>query len=277
VRVSIEHLTRFEYDSDVVESVIDVRLGPRSDAHQRWGRFEIGIKPAGSYRRYSDGFGNTGFLVTLARPHRHLHLRTAGEIETLLVDPFAVPARAPEPLGPSALADCLDPSALVPALPELEALAAPHKPASPDDTFAAVQRLMHLVNERLDYVPGVTTVETTVVEVLGEPRGVCQDFAHLLVGLCRAVRIPARYVSGYIAADAGGPRRGAGASHAWVEAFTPTHGWRGFDPTNDLVASTYHVKLAIGRDYSDIPPHRGTFRGPATELLSVEVSTAVVA
>lgn len=275
MKVRVEHTTRFEYDSDVVESVIDVRLGPRSDAHQRWGRFEIGIEPAGAYRRYSDGFGNTGFLVTLARPHRHLELRTFGEIETLLADPFATPAQLPDPLGPSALADCLNPSLLVPAVPELEALAGPHRPASADDTFVAVQNLMHLVNQRLEYVAGVTTVETTVVEVLGEPRGVCQDFAHLLIGLCRSVGIPARYVSGYIVADAGGPRRGIRASHAWVEAFTPTHGWRGFDPTNDLVASAYHVKLAIGRDYSDIPPHRGTFRGPAQELLSVEVSTSV--
>jgi len=104
---------------------------------------------------------------------------------------------------------------------------------------------------------------------------VCQDFAHLLLGLCRSIQIPARYVSGYIVADTNGPRRGIRASHAWVEAFTPTHGWRGFDPTNDLVASSYHVKLAIGRDYSDIPPHRGTFRGPAQEQLSVEVSTVV--
>jgi transglutaminase-like putative cysteine protease len=160
-------------------------------------------------------------------------------------------------------------------VPELEALAGPHRPASADDTFTAVQELMHLVNQRLEYVAGVTTVETTVVEVLGEPRGVCQDFAHLLIGLCRSVAIPARYVSGYIAADSGGPRRGTRASHAWVEAFTPTHGWRGLDPTNDLVASAYHVKLAIGRDYSDIPPHRGTFRGPAQEQLSVEVSASV--
>lgn len=275
MKVRVEHTTRFEYDSDVVESVIDVRLGPRSDAHQRWGRFEIGVDPAGAVRRYADGLGNTAFLVTLARPHRHLELRTVGEIETLLADPFAAPAQPPDPLGPSALADSLFPSPLVPAVPELEALAGPHRPASAEDTFAAVQRLMHLVNQRLEYVAGVTTVETTIVDVLGEPRGVCQDFAHLLLGLCRSIQIPARYVSGYIVADAGGPRRGIRASHAWVEAFTPTHGWRGFDPTNDLVASAYHVKLAIGRDYSDIPPHRGTFRGPAKELLSVEVSTAV--
>jgi transglutaminase-like putative cysteine protease len=275
VKVRIKHITRFDYDADVVESVIDVRLGPRSDPHQRWGRFDIGIDPAGAVRRYADGFGNTAFLVTLARAHRHLELRTGGEIETLLADPFAVPAQPPDPLGPSALADYLDPSPLVPLVPELAALAGPQRPTSPEDTFAAVQRLMHLVSERLEYVPGVTTVETTVVEVLHEPRGVCQDFAHLLVGLCRSVAIPARYVSGYTVAAASGPPRGAGASHAWVEAFTPTHGWRGFDPTNDLVASAYHVKVAIGRDYGDVRPHQGTFRGQAEEVLGVEVVTAI--
>ena len=275
MRVQVEHITRFDYDADVVESVIDVRLGPRSDPHQRWGRFDIVVDPAGAIRRYGDGFGNTGFLVTLARPHRHLELRTTGEIETLLADPFALPAQPPDPLGPSALADFLDPSPLVPLLPELASLAAPHRPKSPDDTFAAVQRLTHLVNQRLEYVPGVTTVETTVVEVLGEPRGVCQDFAHLLLGLCRSVAIPARYVSGYTIPAASGPQRGAGASHAWVEAFTPTHGWRGFDPTNDLVASTYHVKVATGRDYGDVPPHQGTFRGQADEVLTVGVTTRV--
>jgi transglutaminase-like putative cysteine protease len=275
MKVRVEHITRFEYDTDVVESVIDVRFGPRSDAHQRWGRFNIVVDPAGATRRYSDGFGNTGFLVTFARAHRHLELRTTGEIETLLADPFAIPAQPPDPLGPSALADYLDPSPLVPSVTELETLAGPHRPTSAEDTFAAVQRLMHLVNQRLEYVPGVTTVETTVLEVLHEPRGVCQDFAHLLIGLCRSVGIPARYVSGYTIAAVSGPPRGAGASHAWVEAFTPTHGWRGFDPTNDLVASAYHVKVAIGRDYGDVPPHQGTFRGQAQEQLTVEVATAI--
>jgi len=140
MKVRIEHITRFEYDTDVVESVIDVRLGPRSDAHQRWGRFNIVVDPAGAIRRYGDGFGNTAFLATLARPHRHLELRTTGEIETLLADPFVLPAQPPEPLGPSARADFLDPSPLVPLVPELEALAGPHRQRSSEDTFAAVQR-----------------------------------------------------------------------------------------------------------------------------------------
>src|SRR2546423_12604923 len=132
MRVRIEHITRFEYDADVVESVIDVRLGPRTDAHQRRGRFNIAVDPAGADRRYGDGFVNTGFLVTFARPHRHLELRMTGTIETLLADPFAIPAQPPDSLGPSALADFLDSSPLVPLVPELEALAGPHRPRSAD-------------------------------------------------------------------------------------------------------------------------------------------------
>ena len=157
---------------------------------------------------------------------------------------------------------------------------------------------MGLVYREFQYEQHVTSVATTVPEVLKGRTGVCQDFAHVMIGLCRAIGVPARYVSGYIvpASSArpqqsqtmgtmsqfqtfGGalsPSRGAGASHAWIEAFTPTHGWRGFDPTNNLLASTYHVKMGIGRDYNDVPPTRGTFRGIAEEKLAVEVETRIL-
>src|SRR5256714_15359438 len=104
MRVRIEHITRFEYDADVVESVIDVRLGPRSDAHQRWGRFNIAVDPAGGVRRYGDGFGNTGFPVTFAPPPPHPERPLTRDTETLLSDPFASPAQPPAPLRPSSLA-----------------------------------------------------------------------------------------------------------------------------------------------------------------------------
>jgi transglutaminase-like putative cysteine protease len=137
--------------------------------------------------------------------------------------------------------------------------------------------MMEMVYKQFEYVPEVTTVSTTVSELLAHPRGVCQDFAHVLIGLCRATGIAARYVSGYIVADTRRAleMRGVAASHAWVEAYTPSHGWRGFDPTNNLVASEYHVKMAIGRDYADVAPTRGTYRGQATEALSVAVQTHV--
>ena len=276
MRITVEHRTQLSYSDDVVESVMDSRLGPRTDEHQRWISFDLRVEPAASVRRYNDGFGNAAHLITIARPHRTIDVVMRGEIETTLADPFQPPGARPTALGPGDSIDFLSPSPLIPRLPELVALAQPFagKPA-----FETVQELMHLVHERLDYRPDVTTVETSVTEVLTHSSGVCQDFAHVLIGLCRAIGIPARYVSGYIlvGADPDAPKRGAAASHAWVEAFTPTHGWRGFDPTNDVLASEHHVKMAVGRDYHDVPPTRGTFRGVADEELAVEVATKEVA
>jgi transglutaminase-like putative cysteine protease len=119
-----------------------------------------------------------------------------------------------------------------------------------------------------------------VAQIVKDRQGVCQDFAHLLIGLCRAIDIPARYTSGYIVVngntESSAPTRGSDASHAWVEAFTPTHGWRGFDPTNNLVANDRYVKIAIGRDYHDVPPTRGTYQGGGTERLTVAVTVRAI-
>ena len=278
MRVEVEHTTRLSYTTDVVESVMDARLGPRSDVHQRWGPYELRVGPAAAVRRYSDSFGNIAHLMTIAKPHREVEVTMCGEIETLLRDPFRAPRELPAPLTPGERADYLDPSPLVPRDPEIDRLVTPFKDNAAA-VFATAQKLMRLVYDRFDYVPEVTGVGTTVPEILAHKTGVCQDFAHVLIALCRAAGIPARYVSGYIVRDAASaaPTRGAGASHAWVEAFTPTHGWRGFDPTNDLVASEHHVKMAIGRDYRDIPPTQGTFRGIAEETLAVEVVTRILA
>ena len=301
-----------DYSAHVVEGVMDVRLGPRSDAHQRWHEYDLRATPTAAIRRYYDGFGNAAHLVTIARPHDSVELVSRGVVETLLDDPFRCRSSPPPPLGPSELADYLTPSAIVPADPALEAMAAPYRPAAPDETLEAVQGLMGLVYREFQYEQHVTTVATTVPEVLKGRTGVCQDFAHVLIGLCRAIRLPARYVSGYIVprqatpsmqqtqtlgtmtqsqmmqapmgsrvpSEQGGgvpgPSRGAGASHAWVEVYTPTHGWRGFDPTNNLLASTHHVKMGIGRDYNDVPPTRGTFRGMAEETLAVEVVAEIL-
>jgi transglutaminase-like putative cysteine protease len=276
VRIAVEHRTTLSYSTDVVESVMDARLGPRTDEHQRWISFALRVEPSASVRRYNDGFGNAAHLITLARSHRAIDVVMRGEIETMLADPFATPRERPSGLAPGDLSDFLSPSPLVPRASELETAAEPfrHEPA-----LEAVRKLMHQVHDRFEYRPDVTNVETTVLDVLTSASGVCQDFAHVLIGLCRAIGIPSRYVSGYVLAGAepDDPTRGAGASHAWVEAYTPTHGWRGFDPTNDLMASEHHVKMAVGRDYHDVPPTRGTFRGVAEEGLAVSVTTRPVA
>jgi transglutaminase-like putative cysteine protease len=283
VRVAIQHTTRIDYTAPVVEGVMDTRLGPLSDRHQRWEHFELHAQPSAAVRSYSDGFGNAAHLITVVRSHDYVEVVSRSQVQTLLADPFAAPARPPRPLGAAELADYSMPSTLVHRDPALDAMAAPYRLAEPSGAFDAVRALMGLIYEEFSYQQHVTTVTTTVAEVLRERTGVCQDFAHVLIGLCRAIGVPARYVSGYIvesgsqdsqgaAGRAPTPSRGGGASHAWVEAYTPTHGWRGFDPTNNLLASEYHVKMALGRDYRDVPPTRGTFRGAAEERLVVEVA-----
>jgi transglutaminase-like putative cysteine protease len=314
MRVRIQHTTRLDYSVDVAEGVTDARLGPRSDAHQRWGRFGLRIDPPAAVRRYTDGFQNEAHLITVGRTHRSLQIVAEGEVFTSLTDPFRLPARPPAPLPPGDLVDYGSPSDLVQWDESVTAVAAPFAPREPSGTFEAVQGLMNEVFSTFVYKQDVTTVTTTVLDVMAHRSGVCQDFAHVLLALCRSIGIPARYVSGYTVnrgagqrqrqsqsqqgggrpgrsrpqtqsqsqassapAPADVPRRGQGASHAWIEAFTPTHGWRGFDPTNNLVASEHHVKIAVGRDYRDVPPTRGTFRGEAEETLSVHVEAAPLA
>jgi transglutaminase-like putative cysteine protease len=286
MKISVAHLTRLEYEADVFESAMDVRLGPLDDADQQVERFQLRLSPGGHTRQYVDGFGNVAHLLTSTRPHNFVEVGVRTEVETWLVDPFAQPTHVPAPLSLMERADALDPSPLVPPLEALGRMASPFRSLEP---FEAAVRMCEMIYQEFTYTQGVTDVNTTVEQILDGRRGVCQDFAHLLIGLCRACGIPARYVSGYIVSaeagppggsSAGGaqaPRRGSGASHAWVEAFTPSHGWRGLDPTNNLLANAYYVKVARGRDYADVPPTRGTFRGVANETLSVSVTTRVLA
>jgi transglutaminase-like putative cysteine protease len=274
MRLAVTHTTHLRWDDEVTESVMDVHLGPRDDTDQRIERFHLRVDPPSHVRRYEDGFGNAAHLLTTIRPHAHMQVTAECEVQTFVDDPFRAPARPPRALGPLELADGLDPSPLIPRVPIVKELA---RSVATGDPFECVHGLMEMIYRDFTYRPGVTDVSTSIEDVVEHHYGVCQDFAHLMIGLCRALDIPARYTSGYIVRSEGGSSsRGAGASHAWVEAFTPSHGWRGFDPTNNLLANERYVKVAIGRDYHDVPPTRGTYRGSAEEQLAVEVRVRVM-
>lgn len=276
MKIAVTHVTRLDFADEVSETVMDAHLGPRDDADQRVERFTLRVEPAGHVRRYEDGFGNTAHLLTSTRPHAFLQVSAESEVVTYMADPFQPAARPPRPLDAMTLFDGLAASPLVPRLSILEAMAEPFRPADPTDAFQAVLSMSEMIYREFAYRQNVTDVTTSIEQIIDGRQGVCQDFTHLLVGLCRALEIPARYASGYIVVrgqtDSPAPSRGDGASHAWVEAFSPTHGWRGFDPTNNLVANEHYVKIAIGRDYSDVPPTRGTYHGGGADQLSVAVN-----
>lgn len=275
MRIAVTHVTRMEFGAEVTDSVMDARLGPRDDADQRVQHFRVKLEPAGHVHRYEDGFGNVAHLLTSVRPHTFLQVTAESQVQTYLSDPFAVPHDPPHALDPIERVEYLSASPLIPRTPFVDEMAAPFRS---NDTFEAVRRMGEFIHTEFTYRQNVTDVTTSIEQVVAGRQGVCQDFAHLLIGMCRAIDIPARYVSGYIvarsmSADDHVPSRGDGASHAWAEAFTLAHGWRGFDPTNNLVANEHYVKVAIGRDYRDVPPTRGTYHGVAADKLTVAVNT----
>jgi len=141
-----------------------------------------------------------------------------------------------------------------------------------DDVFAVCKNIMRWVHERSSYKSGVTTVGTTSQDFLKAPTGVCQDYTHLMLALCRSLKIPARYVSGYLFELTPGEMRGAQASHAWCEVFVPSFGWHGMDPTNDRLVDEHYIALATGRDYDDVAPVKGTFYGGGHRQMVVAVN-----
>jgi transglutaminase-like putative cysteine protease len=141
-----------------------------------------------------------------------------------------------------------------------------------DDPLQLLYELNSALYESFDYVPKSTKVDSPIDDAIRSQHGVCQDFAHIMIALVRTLHIPCRYVSGYLHRRTQDHDRSTdGATHAWVEAFLPQLGWVGFDPTNNLVAGDRHIRTAIGRDYSDVPPTKGVFRGETASELSVAV------
>jgi transglutaminase-like putative cysteine protease len=144
-----------------------------------------------------------------------------------------------------------------------------------DDPLSLLRELTARLHDHFEYAPQSTEVDSPIDEALLSRRGVCQDLAHIMITLVRGVNIPCRYVSGYLFHRAEDQDRSAAdATHAWVEARQPGLGWIGFDPTNNLIAGERHIRVAIGRDYSDVPPTRGVFKGDANGELSVSVQVA---
>ncbi|HEX5399733.1 MAG TPA: transglutaminase family protein, partial [Verrucomicrobiae bacterium] len=140
-----------------------------------------------------------------------------------------------------------------------------------DDAWQAALAVMGFVHGHFKYEPASTHVHTRMSEVLQNRRGVCQDFAHVMLGLCRSLKIPARYISGYLATET------ASATHAWVEVFVPGHGWRGLDPTHNRQIGETYVKIGNGRDYADVPPISGNYRGTRDRRMEVEVNITAAA
>lgn len=273
----IHHITRYRYDRPVHESANQIKIYPLTDERQELIKHELDLTGDQPVQVFTDYFGNTVGNFTLSEPHRELAIdsklvvRTTPPAETALErshsEEWALFEAAIR--GDVRLLD-LSKAELKAAKNDIQAATEALRPFQ-DAPAMFIQRCSKFVYEHFTYQKGITTIETTVAEIWTHRRGVCQDFAHVLLEMLRISGIPSRYVSGYICPNSSGVR-GAGATHAWVEAWLPACGWVGIDPTNNTWVSETHVALATGRHFDDCSPVKGTFKGPANQELSIYVS-----
>ena len=283
-RYKLAHVTQFSYDGPVSESYNELRLRPRHDECQSCLSFRVITHPQAKAIGHQDFFGNWVHLFHILPEHRALRVETEAVI---LMHPQPDPCPSPATLADldrikdKLVDDHFDwvaPSKYCPFLPAIGDLICEAESASDKTVFGFVQTASALIHERFRYQKGATHVHSSVADCLATKSGVCQDFSHLLLSLLRSRGIPARYVSGYLVPAQTSDERGAMeriigglASHAWVQAFVPETGWIGLDPTAGAFVEAQHIRIAYGRDYGDVPPVRGVYKGHAGQSLSVDV------
>jgi transglutaminase-like putative cysteine protease len=264
----VEHTTEFRYDDPIVEAYTELRLRPLEGGGQHCSSFQLVTEPFGvRVRDYRDHFGNDVHHFDVLESHERLAVTAVSEVMT---PPwFTGDRRQPTPLE---LHDFLSPTAYTPFAGAVTDLAKGY--AEPGGGFDRASGLMAAVRGALVYEPGATDVQTRADEVLALGRGVCQDFAHVMLAACRCVGIAARYVSGYLY----DPKLEGdnAASHAWVDIWDEERGWIALDPTHDRDQNESYVRVAVGRDYADVPPTRGVYKGAANETLSVRVGLQTI-
>jgi transglutaminase-like putative cysteine protease len=261
MRLRVEHTTTFEYEAPITEGFTELRLKPLDSAGQRCHSFSVETDPAAQVQRYLDRHGNDVRHFDVLSGHSRLVVHARSEVSTP-----ATLADDQTRLTPLQRHDYLASSPRAPFGDSIRLFAA--ECLVPADSEATIAKVVEAVRAQLTYEPGATDVETDAAEALQAGRGVCQDFAHLALAACRLNGLPARYVSGYVYA----PGRASGAaSHAWVDVFIEGRGWVSVDPTHDTQQTPSHVRVAVGRDYADVPPTRGVYKGQSGERLEVKV------
>ncbi len=275
---TIRHVTRFTYESPITESVMEARMQPRSEAPQRCLHFGLSTTPSSRVMMYQDRDGNIVHHFNIPGTHAGLTVTAEALVES-----------APHPALPEALdGDAWDRLDGMAATGEFWELLSPSAFARPTqlleqlrqevdlDRGSEARRITAEMFTRFEYSQETTNVDSPIDDALQSRRGVCQDFAHIMIALMRRAGVPCRYVSGYLFHRADISDRSAdGATHAWVEALMPGLGWVGFDPTNNLVAGDRHIRVAIGRDYADVPPTRGVYKGVSAVRSELAVAVRI--
>ena len=277
---SVRHITEFRYQPAIRESLMEVRLRPRSEGSQRCLSFRLDVEPSANVMQYRDFLGNSVHHFDIAGSHQEIKLTAQALVEVKdETDGTGFDESSWEDLDRLVAEgdywEMLLPSQFATSTARLEALAAELKFERRDRPHQLLIDMTRVLYETFQYVPNSTKVDSPIDDALEERQGVCQDFAHIMIALVRRLRIPCRYVSGYLFQEQKNKDRSSpGATHAWVEALLPKLGWTAFDPTNNLVGGDRHIRVALGRDYADVPPTRGVYKGEAQNELSVAVTVS---
>jgi transglutaminase-like putative cysteine protease len=275
---AIRHITEFVYSAAITESVMEVRMQPRDEPFQRCLSFRLDVSPRAQILTYRDHLNNAIQHFDVPGRHRQLVLTAEALVEARPnVDlPETLPSEAWAELDEIAAGgefwDSLAPSRFARPTPLLRQLAQELHVSRRTDPLTLAWETNIALYHTLTYAPESTHVDSPIDDTLTTRRGVCQDYTHIMTALMRLVGVPCRYVSGYLYhREEEGMNTAEDSTHAWVEVYLPNVGWVGFDPTNNQLAGEQHIRVAIGRDYADVPPTRGVFKGTADTKLRVGV------
>lgn len=278
------HTTRYRYEHAVSQSISEARLTPRTFARQRANETRIVVDPGFATLETRVGyFGNVVTTISVLGAHDRFSVTATSLVETGIAPPAELPAGPWEKIRDSvanpADAESLAASEFIydsPYVPISSALAEYARPTfrSGRSLAESIRELMERVNTEFVYKPQSTSIEIPLIEVLEKRHGVCQDFAHVMIGALRSVGLPARYVSGYL--RSGANVTGAEASHAWVSVWMPGAGWVDYDPTNNVLPYDGHVTIGWGRDFGDVTPLKGIALGGGSHTVDVEVKVTPV-
>ncbi|QGJ69096.1 Transglutaminase [Planctomycetales bacterium 10988] len=280
-KYTIRHLTKYDYAGEVQKSSNLIRLRPVDDTRQQVHSYSISIDPEVDILEFEDVFGNRVSRVSLEEPHQSLSILTESSVEVLDSDPFDFSKHGYQMDLPITWLpwqkEMLEPYLKAAELPEahlreLEEYARSFASDQNNDLMETLFALNLTIFREYDYVPGSTTIDTTVYEVFQQKKGVCQDFTHLFLCLARLLNIPARYCCGYIfTGQTSEARATSDATHAWVQVYLPELGWKDFDPTNGILPRGEHMRVAHGRWAKDATPLVGTVEPAVAQNLTVDV------
>ena len=289
IRYHIRHLTRYAYSGriDLCHSV--AHLAPREDEGQETAAHRIDVSPLPDYQtERHDYFGNRTNYFAIQGSHKSLEVMSTLTVEKqsrdallpvagLAWDKFPRSDRSKDMSG-IRIGNFIFPTPACPQLPEVSAFLQPSLHPG-RDVMELANEVMARIYTEFDYNPGATDTSTPLAKVMDQKQGVCQDFAHAMIASLRSIRIPARYISGYLETlpPPGKEKlQGADATHAWVEVYSPSTGWVAFDPTNNCIPGVRHIKVCHGRDYFDVQPLKGIFLGTGSQTLDVEVDVQAI-